>query len=585
MHTVVVSPYYVVFIDKVEQNPLKKADGTSAIFAQFNWKTGELTALETVTDTFCSAGAFLANGSMISGGGGEPAVPYVEGGNTIRTYEPDYGTVYENIGAMSSLRWYPTMLTMPDGRVLIMGGSTKATGVNRAEINVPNYEFYPTADGGKAVPVPFQFLTDTLIYNLYPMMHIVPNAEGKSIIFIFANKKSIIYDLDNAVVVKALPDITGVSPRIYPLTATSVMLPLKVATLFAPEIMICGGGTELKPNAPTEATCGRIKLNDAEPVWEMDDFGGIGRVMPDAVILPSSDILYINGANLGYAGYRKGPKDNPIYVHEDPVFTPVLYNVDAKTYRTLAASTIPRMYHSTATMIPNGQVLVSGSNPQGSQTLGTKYPTEYRIELFTPPELQTQKPRPTIVNIGGNPINTVKHLVYYKQIVDVTITLTATAFDKTLLKGALMNFGFITHSQHMSQRYVEVVISSVTPPADATSTTYALTVDMPSDGTILPPGPNWLTILYDGVTCDFMGKLLVDMLEAAAIPGIVEIVVVLVPIYVAAVALIIVVYSAFSSTIGRILGLVDFLGFEIVAHASVVALKIAADLIMVALFL
>ncbi|CAJ0748081.1 5867_t:CDS:2, partial [Entrophospora sp. SA101] len=132
----------------------------------------------------------------------------------------------------------------------------------------------------------------------------------------------------------------------------------------------------------------------------------------------------------------------------------------------------------------------------------------------------------------------------------------------------------------MSQRYVEVVISSVTPPADATSTTYALTVDMPSDGTILPPGPNWLTILYDGVTCDFMGKLLVDMLEAAAIPGIVEIVVVLVPIYVAAVALIIVVYSAFSSTIGRILGLVDFLGFEIVAHASVVALKIAADLIM-----
>src|SRR6266511_5942189 len=52
-----------------------------------------------------------------------------------------------------------------------------------------------------------------LPYNLYPIVHVVPNDAKKNLIYVFANKKSIIYDLDAKVVAKTLPDIPGNSPR------------------------------------------------------------------------------------------------------------------------------------------------------------------------------------------------------------------------------------------------------------------------------------------------------------------------------------------------------------------------------------
>jgi hypothetical protein len=108
----------------------------------------------------------------------------------------------------------------------------------------------------------------------------------------------------------------------------------------------------------------------------MDDFGGQGRVMPDATFLVDGSILFINGAGTGFAGYRKGGGANALWVNENPVLAPSLYDPFAKTYKTLAASTIPRMYHSVSTLVPDGSVLVTGSNPQGNVALNVKYPTE-----------------------------------------------------------------------------------------------------------------------------------------------------------------------------------------------------------------
>jgi hypothetical protein len=162
------------------------------------------------------------------------------------------------------------------------------------------------------------------------------------------------------------------------------------------------------------------------------------------------------------------------------------------------------MYHSVATLLPNGTVLVTGSNPQGNVEIGTKYPTEYRIEIFTPPELQLNKPQPIITTIGGNALNSIKHLFTYTQSIEVKINLSVTGFQQPLLQAALIRFGFVTHSQSMSQRYVELAITSVVAPIDATSTEYTLTISAPSDATLLPPGPCFLTILYDGTTCQFM---------------------------------------------------------------------------------
>jgi len=54
------------------------------------------------------------------------------------------------------------------------------------------------------------------------------------------------------------------------------------------------------------------------------------------------------------------------------------------------------MYHSSAVLLPDGSVLVSGSNPNPDYTVGpdVTYPTEYRTELWYPPWYNERRPEP-----------------------------------------------------------------------------------------------------------------------------------------------------------------------------------------------
>ena len=52
------------------------------------------------------------------------------------------------------------------------------------------------------------------------------------------------------------------------------------------------------------------------------------------------------------------------------------------------SSGIPRMYHSSALLLSDGTVLISGSNPNMNLTLTGNYPTEFRTQIFTPHYLQ-----------------------------------------------------------------------------------------------------------------------------------------------------------------------------------------------------
>ena len=49
------------------------------------------------------------------------------------------------------------------------------------------------------------------------------------------------------------------------------------------------------------------------------------------------------------------------------------------------SSGIPRMYHSSALLMPDATVLVSGSNPNILMTTDGQFPTEFRVQTFYPP--------------------------------------------------------------------------------------------------------------------------------------------------------------------------------------------------------
>ena len=93
--------------------------------------------------------------------------------------------------------------------------------------------------------------------------------------------------------------------------------------------------------------------------------------------------MIVNGAQRGRSGFATA---------SDPNLVPVLYDPSRplnQRFTVLGGTNIARMYHSEATLLPDGSVLISGSDPQDS-----RYPQEYRVERFVPPYLSSGLPRP-----------------------------------------------------------------------------------------------------------------------------------------------------------------------------------------------
>jgi hypothetical protein len=95
--------------------------------------------------------------------------------------------------------------------------------------------------------------------------------------------------------------------------------------------------------------------------------------------------MILNGAQQGLAGFHAA---------SDPNFNAVLYDPTqpvGSRFSILGTTTIARMYHSEATLLPDGRVLVSGSDPEDA-----RFPEELRIEVYIPPYLSQGLTQPVV---------------------------------------------------------------------------------------------------------------------------------------------------------------------------------------------
>ncbi|KAF0441398.1 galactose oxidase [Gigaspora margarita] len=505
MHASLVRPTKMLIIDRAELNTAKTSDGQSALSTEYDLLTNKYRVLNLHTNTFCSAGAFMSNGTLIETGGDVIVGTIGAGIQSLRMYNGcddltcDW-TEYPNY--MTTPRWYNTMVRLPDGRVMNFGGCTKATNKNTKEINNPTIEFFPKT-GANDTPVTVQLLLDTMPYNLYPVCIVLPGPVGQNWLFMSANKKAQIWDYVKLEVVKPLPDVPG-SPRTYPLTGSATLLPLNYSNNYTAEIILCGGSFDLKPEGAADGTCARMNFGNDNATWETEDFGNPAqpRVMPDGILMPDGKVLFLNGAANGFAGWDTGPTTNRLYSAQNPVKTPFLYDPLANNgsrWTTLTASNIIRVYHSNALLLPDGTVFVSGSNPNSPPCPTCEHPTEYRVERFTPPYLLTGAPRATMKTVAGltsmNGLNAIE--VKFNQI--VTIVVDSKVPSDAVFTACLIHHGFVTHSNHMSQRMVILKVESIIP----TSTGYAIDVVMPPNSNIMPMGrQTYLYVLSNGVPAD-----------------------------------------------------------------------------------
>jgi len=103
------------------------------------------------------------------------------------------------------------------------------------------------------------------------------------------------------------------------------------------------------------------------------------------VALPDGTYMVLNGAHAGVAGFG---------LANDPNLSALLYDPTqpiGSRFSILGNTTIARMYHSEATLLPDGRVLVSGSDPE---TPGL--PEELRIEVYIPPYLSQGLTQPVV---------------------------------------------------------------------------------------------------------------------------------------------------------------------------------------------
>ncbi|KAF9420466.1 hypothetical protein BGZ94_009115 [Podila epigama] len=519
----------VLFLERVQSSTYARSQGSSqggnkgkdfAWSTEFETKEGNWRSLEVKSNMFCSAGGYLPDGTVVSVAGGQPSDDIDQGYDGIRLYKPCNGTKCDwqqdfNVH-LQEKRWYPTVESLATGELFILGGSNHAASVNNDRINVPNFELFPPLPGPQKT-IDFPFLVETLPNNLYPMVHLLPDKN----LFILASTKAIILSTSTWKILRRLPDIPG-PPRNYPLTGGSVLLPLTPENKFQAEILVCGGATEFSSQGKGVASCGRISPLAKNPTWEMEDMP-FSRMMPDMALLADGSVAIVNGADTGTAGFDRA---------SDPVLHPVQYLPWAprgQRFKVWNPSVIARMYHSVAMMLPDMSLLVAGSNPNGNPVEygDGPFPTEYRVERFSPPYLFPQGKTVVAaggvdgneeadvdgqaVNLGGHAqgeITAYTSVIKYGETFDVSIKW-YNSYPETV-QVALVQPGFITHSTHMSQRYVglEVVkrgAKKIAPSADSVISAQEqeeagiLRVKAPATNGLAPPSHYMLVVVLDGV--------------------------------------------------------------------------------------
>ncbi|KAK8623307.1 hypothetical protein V6N13_118194 [Hibiscus sabdariffa] len=453
-------------------NTALKVDCT-AHSVEYDVLANKFRALTVQTNVWCSSGAVMPDGNLVQTGG------FNDGDRRVRVFTP-CGTCdwRETPNGLAATRWYASNHILPDGRQIVVGG--------RGQFN---YEFVPKTEAADTFKLHFLSKTNEkgVENNLYPYVFL--NVDGN--LFIFANNRAILLDYVNNKVVKTYPKIPGGQPRSYPSTGSAVLLPLKnlAAQAIQAEVLVCGGAPKgsyvqaLRGNFVTALdTCARISINDPKPQWVLETMP-MARVMGDMLLLPNGNVLLINGAGSGAAGWELG---------RDPVLNPVLYkpnSIIGSRFETQNPTKIPRMYHSTAALLRDGRVLVGGSNPHAFYNFtGVLFPTELSLEAFSPGYLDAKfnNFRPTIV--APKSTSTIGYCKKLTVQVDIAGSLAINFVSVTMVSPA-----FNTHSFSMNQRLLVLDNEEMTALGKSR---YSIEVTTPSSGNLAPAGYYLLFVVH-----------------------------------------------------------------------------------------
>lgn len=453
---------------------------------------------------FCAGGMTLGDGTWVVVGGNKAvgaggvtaqknASPYYNynGGRTVRLLSSCSGSGCswdEKPNTMVKERWYATVEPMVDGHAMLISGMTNGGFVPSSGSQQTSYEFYPNVGGSYNLPL----LQRTVPLSLYPLTFLMSSGE----VWMQANKEAVLWNTDT-LKEKRLPN-TRV-PRVYPASGAVMMLPLTPANNYQETILLCGGmslgsaanwGNEGGPATMVTERPASTICEQSSPLvnanWEQVDDLPSGRSMGTFINLPDGTAWFGNGVTTGVAGYTTDPNspgkpvgtsfaDNPELRHY--VYDPK--KAKGSRFTHVGTASVGRLYHSTATLLEDGSVLIAGSNPSPDVNTKQKWKTTWDVERWYAP--YHDKPRPSNAGLpnsfsyGGNAF---------------TLTMdSATKASKA--KVVLIRTGFSTHGFNMGQRMLEL--------RSQANGNQLRVAQAPNNPALFAPGPALAFVVVDGV--------------------------------------------------------------------------------------
>jgi hypothetical protein len=380
--------------------------------------------VDTGFNIFCSGLAHLVDGRLFFAGGNLDQ----QLNGIVQTHLFDSATNLWSLGPnMVGGRWYPTVTPLNNGEMLITSG----------RVNLPEVR---TLAGGLR-----PLSTASLSLPLYPWLDVAPNG-----LAFYSGPDQTLRTLN--------PAGTGTWQTLG--QRDTINRDYGGHALFdVGKVLVAGGGL------PATSDSRVIDLNEATPQVSTTAPMAYPRRQHNLTVLPDGTVLATGGlsSSASLVDLTAG-----VYPAEQ-------WDPDTDQWRTLAAMQVTRQYHSTALLLPDGRVLVSGGG-----ICGTCDQVRYlakNAEIFSPPYLfqadGTLAPRPAI---DAAPAST-----SYGAAMEI-----ATGNPAAISKVALVRLGAVTHSVDMEQRYI---------PLSFTAGATSITTTAPANANVAPPGPYMLFII------------------------------------------------------------------------------------------
>jgi hypothetical protein len=296
---------------------------------------------------------------------------------------------YIKVDPMNEARWYPTLTTLSDGKILSLSGLDEIGQLvpGKNEVYDPKTKKWTYTDGVRQFPT-------------YPAISLMQN--GK-LFYSGANagygpddvgRDPGIWDLET----NKFKKLKGMSDPKRLETAGTVLLPPAQDEKY----MVIGGGGVGESKLSSKKTR-IVDLLADDPKFTDGPELEKGTRYPQYSILPDDDVLVSGGSE----DYRGRGDTNILQAR--------MYDSKTNEFKRVADPLVGRNYHSGSILLPDGRVMFFGSDSLYADKANTKPGKfEQRVEIYTPPYL-FQGSRPTLsggpktVERGGTATFTSKH--------------------------------------------------------------------------------------------------------------------------------------------------------------------------------